>query len=66
MPDSNNIIDVVKDVPQVYDDGLKPAVTEGGKTLALIPQAINAALAPLRIWIAKKEYNVAETEKLLE
>ena len=30
-----------------------------------IPRAINAALSPLRQWIAQREYNVAETEKLL-
>lgn len=52
-------------VPEVYDDGLKAATKESGKVLALIPQTINAALAPLRQWIAQKEYNVAETEKLL-
>lgn len=52
-------------VPEVYDDGLKTVTKESGKILALIPQTINAALAPLRQWIAQKEYNVAETEKLL-
>lgn len=52
-------------VPEIYDDGLKPTIKESGKTIALIPQTINAALAPLRIWIAEREYNVAETEKLL-
>ncbi len=57
--------DAVKTVPDIYEDGLKPSTREGGKTLALIPQTINAALAPLRIWIAQKEYNVAETEKIL-
>ena len=39
-------------VPEIYDDGLKPATKESGKVLALIPQTINAALAPLRQWIA--------------
>lgn len=66
MKNSKDITEIVKDAPQVYEDGLKPAVAESGKTLALIPKAINAALAPLRIWIAQREYNVAETEKLLE
>ena len=56
---------VVEAVPSIYDDGLKPATQESGKTLALIPRTINAALAPLRKWIAQKEYNIAETEKLL-
>lgn len=53
-------------VPEIYDDGLKKTVTESGEVVALIPRTIKAALAPLRIWIAQKEYNVAETEKLLE
>ena len=46
-------------VPNIYDDGLKLATKESGKVLALIPQTINAALAPLRQWIAQKEYTVA-------
>ena len=56
---------VIKTVPDVYDDALKPTAQESGKTVALIPRTINAALAPLRQWIAQKEYNVAVTEKLL-
>lgn len=55
----------IKTVPEIYEDGLKESTQEGGKTLSLIPRTINAALAPLRIWIAEREYNVAETEKLL-
>lgn len=55
----------VETVPDIYDDALKPAAQESGKTLVLIPRAINAALSPLRQWIAQREYNVAETEKLL-
>lgn len=55
----------VETVPDLYDDALKPATQESGKTLALIPRAINAALVPLRQWIAEREYNLAETEKLL-
>lgn len=51
--------------PQLYDDTIQPAAKETGKTLGLIPRTINAALAPLRQWIAHREYNVAETEKLL-
>ena len=54
-----------KIIPDIYEDGLKSTTQEVGKGLALIPKAINAALAPLRKWIAQKEYNVAETEKLL-
>lgn len=52
-------------IPTIYEDGVKPTTVESGKVLSLIPKTINAALSPLRIWIAQKEYNVAETEKLL-
>lgn len=65
----HNIVDglgkVVDTIPDFYEDGVKESVQESGKCLALIPRTISAALAPLRIWIAQKEYNVAETEKLL-
>lgn len=57
--------EAIKTVPEIYDDGLKPTVKETGKTLAIIPQAINAALSGLRQWIAQREYKVDETEKLL-
>ena len=30
----------VETVPDIYDDALKPAAQESGKTLALIPRAI--------------------------
>ncbi|MDE6435763.1 MAG: DUF4393 domain-containing protein [Lachnospiraceae bacterium] len=55
----------IETVPDLYDDALKPATQESGKTLALIPRAINAALVPLRQWIVEREYKLAETEKLL-
>ena len=55
----------IETVPDLYDDSLKPTVQESGKVLSLIPRTINAALVPLRKWIANKEYNLAETEKLL-
>jgi hypothetical protein len=55
----------LKTVPELYSDGLKPTVRESGKFLARIPRAINAALSPIDIWIAKKEYNVEQTKILL-
>ena len=54
-----------KTFSEIYDDFLKPVAKESGETLSLIPRSINAALAPLRQWIAQKEYNVSETQKLL-
>lgn len=55
----------IETVPDLYDDAFKSATQESGKTLALIPRVINAALVPLRQWIAEREYKLAETEKLL-
>ena len=55
----------VEKIPTVYDDGLKQATQESGKIFALLPRTINAALVPLRKWIAEREYNLAETEKIL-
>lgn len=40
--------------------------SEADKSGSLIIRAINAALSPLEKWILQKEYNVAETKKLLE
>lgn len=60
------IDEITKILPKAYDDGLKPMVQETGKTLALLPKTINAALAPLDIWIAQRNYKISETKKLLE
>ena len=66
---SKKIVDVIEDTSKVsitvYEDILHPAAQETGSVLALIPQTIKAALAPLRQWIAQKEYNLSKTEKLL-
>ncbi len=57
--------DTLKTAPTLYEDALQQTTQESGKTLALIPRAINAALVPLRQWITEREYKLAETEKLL-
>ena len=54
----------VEKIPTVYDV-LKQAAQKSGKIFALLPRTINAALIPLRKWISEKEYNHAETEKIL-
>lgn len=53
-------------IEKVYDDGAKDFVHESGITLSLIPKAINAALVPMRKWIAEREYSLKETQVLLE
>lgn len=57
--------DLIKTVPQIYEDGLQGTVRESGKFLSRIPRAINAALSGLDIWIAKREFNVEETKRIL-
>jgi hypothetical protein len=56
---------VIETVPEIYNDVAQPTAKELGKTLSLLPRTINAALTPVRKWVAQREYNLAETEKLL-
>lgn len=56
---------VLKEVPEAYKDLAQPTVKEMGKLMSTVPRAINAALAPLHIWIAKQEYNIERTKELL-
>lgn len=59
--------ETVKEVAKdVYEDGGRPIVKPTGELVGLIPRAIKAALSPLEKWIMQREYNIAETEKLLE
>lgn len=50
----------------VYNDGLKESVKETSGVISLIPKAIKAALLPLEKWTLNREYNLKETEILLE
>lgn len=51
---------------EVYNDMGKPIAKPTGSLLGLIPRTIKAALAPLEKWVLQREYNIAETKKLLE
>lgn len=53
-------------VTDVYVDVGRPVAKPTGELLGLVPRAIKAALSPLEKWIMQREYNIAETEKLLE
>jgi hypothetical protein len=57
------IKEVAKDV---YQDGGKPIVKPSGELVGLIPRAIKAALLPLEKWTLSREYNLKETQILLE
>ena len=59
--------EVAKEIAQdVYYDVAKPAMKSVGELVGLLPRAIKAALSPLEKWILQKEYNLAETQKMLE
>lgn len=59
--------EVAKEIAkESYKDGGKPVVKPTGELVGLVPRAIKAALSPLEKWILQREYNVAETKKLLE
>ena len=54
------VAEVIKEVKDTE------TVVEVDKTSALVVRAIHAALSPLEKWVLQKEYNLAETKKLLE
>lgn len=60
-------VEVMKEIAKdVYNDLGKPIAKPTGELVGLVPRAIKAALAPVEIWTLKREYNVAEAQKLLE
>lgn len=59
--------ETVKEVAtDVYEDAGRPIAKPTGELIGLIPRAIKAALSPLEKWVMQREYNIAETQKLLE
>ncbi len=57
----------VKEIAKdVYEDGGKPVLKPTAQCFGLIPRAIKAAFLPMEQWILKKEYNLAETEAILQ
>ena len=61
------IKEVSKEIAKdVYDDTGKPVLKPTGEIVGLIPRTIKAALLPLEKWIVGREYNLKETQRLLE
>jgi hypothetical protein len=59
--------EAVKEVAKdAYVDIGRPIAKPTGQLAGLVPRAIKAALAPVEKWVLQREYNVAETQKLLE
>lgn len=58
---------VVKEIAKdAYADLAHPAAHATGELVGLLPRAVKAALQPLEKWILLREYNIAETQRLLE
>ncbi|MDD3174201.1 MAG: DUF4393 domain-containing protein [Herbinix sp.] len=71
MNDVTPLIEASKEIiPQVYEDGLQPAVKEVGKSLQTITKLVNVALAPLSaiVWGYDKikEFIIPALEKRLK
>lgn len=59
--------EVAKEVAkEAYADAGRPVAKPAGELVGLIPRAIKAALASVEKWVLQREYNIAETKKLLE
>ena len=67
IPEINAVKIEVGDLSkEIYEDGAKETVKEFGKIAALVPKAINAALFPLQVWIAKANINHEVISRRLE
>jgi len=65
---SNNNTNIPIDstlVNKIYDDVIHKSAKEIGKTLSLIPKAINVALSPIEQWLYNKEINLEKTKILI-
>ena len=59
--------EAVKEVAkEAYADMGRSIAKPTGQLIGLVPRAIKAALAPIEKWVLQREYNIAETQKLLE
>lgn len=66
MAEKEPVTECLKELAKdVYNDGGKAIVKPAGSLLGLIPRSIRAALCPFEKWILEKEYNIAQTEKIL-
>ncbi|MBQ3135569.1 MAG: DUF4393 domain-containing protein [Oscillospiraceae bacterium] len=64
---SEKALEIAKEIAKdVYTDAGRPIAKPTGELVGLLPRAVKAALAPLEKWVLQREYNVAETKKLLE
>lgn len=68
MADTSGSADSTKKelAKEIYKDLVHPAAQSTGELVALVPRAVKVALQPLEKWILQGEYNLAQTQKLLD
>lgn len=67
MAEDDKKNEIIKEIAKdVYVDVGHPVAKPTGELAGLVPRAIKAALAPVEKWVLQREYNVAQTKKLLE
>ena len=67
MAEDSKANEIMQEIAKdVYADVGHPIAKPTGELVGLVPRAIKAALAPVEKWVLQREYNVAETQKLLE
>lgn len=68
MADTSDSADSTKKelAKAIYNDLVHPAAQSTGELVALVPRAVKVALQPLEKWILQGEYNLAQTQKLLD
>lgn len=68
MNEVKEIIDIIPEdtKKEIYQDGVKPAMVETGKTLSLVPRVVKNALAKVEMWCINREFMVKEFELELQ
>lgn len=68
MNELKEIVDMIPEdtKKEIYQDGVKPAMVETGKTLSLVPRVVKNALAKVEMWCINREFMVKEFEQELQ
>lgn len=68
MNELKEIMDMIPEdtKKEIYQDGVKPAMVETGKTLSLVPRVVKNALAKVEMWCINREFMVKEFEQELQ
>ena len=68
MNELKEIVDMIPEdtKKEIYQDGVKPAMVETGKTLSFVPRVVKNALAKVEMWCINREFMVKEFEQELQ